>query len=63
MTKKTKPKKKDGNVNGIFAIANPCGDYCDVQEGHLCPECEDYGSLHNENEDSVKSDNAGPTRN
>ncbi len=56
MTKKNKTKKKGAETSGEISIHNPCGDYCDVQEGHLCPECADWADLRDEKDKPRRSD-------
>ena len=45
MAKKNKTKKKNTETNEAVEMINPCGDYCHIKEGHLCPECEDYADF------------------
>lgn len=51
MAKKSKPKKKGQETNEDLSLNNPCGDYCDVGKGQLCPECADWSLLQGEADD------------
>lgn len=63
MAKKSKPKKREVETFEDMSLNNPCGDYCDIGKGQLCPECADWSLFQGDATEEAVEGEAVETRN